>query len=41
MQCRQVEYREVINYYLKESNNCNEATALRKAVKRAEEVKKA
>ena len=35
---RQVEYREVINYYLKEFNNCNEAAALPQAVQRAREI---
>jgi hypothetical protein len=36
---RQVEYREVINYYLKEFNNCNQVVAVKKAVERAEKIK--
>jgi hypothetical protein len=36
---RQVEYREVINYYLKEFNNCNQVVASRKAVERAKKIK--
>jgi hypothetical protein len=35
---RQVEYRGVINHYLKEFNNCNQVVALRKAVERAKEI---
>ena len=36
---RQVEYREVINYYLKEFNSCNQVVASRKAVERAKKIK--